>query len=100
VSVDADRDDRDLEAEPTNSAAGQGSVPVDAVCVGCGRTRVIRARIRAMEVDPQTDSTALEATDCASFTSICRSCRAVTWWNPIAVLTGLLESERERERGE
>lgn len=40
MSVDADRGDRDLEAEFASSVAGRFGIPVDAVCVGCGQTRV------------------------------------------------------------
>ncbi|MBZ6494340.1 hypothetical protein [Natrinema longum] len=98
MSVDTESDDRDLEAELASSAAGQFGVPVDAVCVGCGRTRVKRATLEAMDHDPDTDPTTLEASDCTSFKHVCYPCQGATWWNPVAVLTGLLESERERER--
>ncbi|UHQ99310.1 hypothetical protein HYG81_26570 (plasmid) [Natrinema zhouii] len=50
-------------------------------------------------VDAIVTST-LEATDCTSFKHVCYPCEGATWWNPVAVLTGLLESEQERERGE
>ncbi|PCR89408.1 hypothetical protein [Natrinema ejinorense] len=98
MSADANRTDRDLEAELASAAAGQVGVPVDAVCVGCGRTRVKRATLEAMDCDPGADPTTLEATDCTSFKHVCYPCQGATWWNPVAVLTGLLESERERER--
>ncbi|WP_222920479.1 hypothetical protein [Natrinema sp. SYSU A 869] len=52
MSVDAERDDRDLEAELASPVAGQFGIPVDAVCVGCGRTRVKRATLEAMDQDP------------------------------------------------
>ena len=96
MSTDADRGDRDLEAELVSAAAGQVGIPVDAICVGCGRTRVKRADPTEMGHHPQIDPTALEATDCTSFKHVCHPCGGATWWNPIAVLTGLLE----RERGE
>ncbi|ELZ11922.1 hypothetical protein C478_12150 [Natrinema thermotolerans DSM 11552] len=98
MSVDADRDDRDLEAELASSTAGRTGIPVDAVCVGCGQVRVKRATLVEMEVEPQIDPSTLEATDCTSFKHVCYSCQSATWWNPVAILTGLLE--RERERGE
>ncbi|WP_408957256.1 hypothetical protein [Natrinema sp. 74] len=96
MSVDADQDDRDLEAELASPAAGQFGVPVDAVCVGCGRTRVKRASLEEMDQHPQANPTALEATDCTSFKHVCYGCQTATWWNPVAVLTGLLESDRDR----
>ncbi|MBZ6495631.1 hypothetical protein [Natrinema longum] len=98
MSVDTESDDRDLEAELASAAAGQVGVPVDAVCVGCGRTRVKRATLEAMDQQPDADPTTLEASDCTSFKHVCYPCQGATWWNPVAVLTGLLESERERER--
>ncbi|QCS44098.1 hypothetical protein [Natrinema versiforme] len=96
MSADADRDDRDLEADPGTSTSGRVRVPVDAVCVGCGRIRVTRTSLEAMEIDPRAALSDIDAADCTSFKHVCRSCRAITWWNPIAILTGLLESERER----
>jgi len=104
MSVDADTegDDRDLEAELAKPEAGQFGIPVDAVCVGCGRTRVKRATLEAMDQDPDSDPIELEASDCTSFKHVCYPCQGATWWNPIAILTGLLEREQEREaeRGE
>ncbi|WP_222915159.1 hypothetical protein [Natrinema sp. SYSU A 869] len=94
MSANADRDDRDLEADPASSTSGPVGVPVDAVCVGCGRTRVTRTSLEAMEIDPRVDLSDLDAADCTSFKHVCRSCWAITWRNPIAILTGLLESER------
>ena len=94
MSVDADQDDRDLEAELASAEAGRSGLPVDAVCVGCGRTRVKRASLEEMDQQPGADLTTLEATDCTSFKHVCHRCQGATWWNPIAVLTGLLESER------
>ncbi|PCR90321.1 hypothetical protein [Natrinema ejinorense] len=95
MSVDTESDDRDLEAELASAAAGQVGVPVDAVCVGCGRTRVKRATLEAMDQQADADPTTLEATDCTSFKHVCYPCQGATWWNPVAVLTGLLESERD-----
>ncbi|WP_265109604.1 hypothetical protein [Halosolutus halophilus] len=92
----ADLDDRDLEAELVNSRAGHVGIPVDAICVGCGRIRVKRADPEEMGQDPQVDPTELETRDLTSFKHVCYPCQGATWWNPIAVLTGLLE----RERGE
>ncbi|SDC05686.1 hypothetical protein [Natrinema hispanicum] len=102
VDAEAEGDDRDLEAELATPEAGQVGVPVDAICVGCGRTRVKRATLEAMDQDPDADPTELEATDCTSFKHVCYPCQGATWWNPIAILTGLLEREQEREaeRGE
>ncbi|WP_226004119.1 hypothetical protein [Natrinema salinisoli] len=96
MSVDADRDDRDLKAELASSAAGRFGIPVDAVCVGCGQTRVKRACLEEMDQQPDGDLTTLEATDCTSFKHVCYQCQGATYWNPVAVLIGLLESERDR----
>ncbi|QCC59417.1 hypothetical protein NP511_13440 [Natrinema thermotolerans] len=93
MSVDADQDDRDLEGELASAEAGQSGIPVDAVCVGCGRTRVKRASLEELD-QPDADPTTLEASDCTSFKHVCYPCQGATWWNPVAVLTGLLESER------
>ena len=92
----AENQDRDLEAELASPAAGQVGIPVDATCGGCGRTRVKRADPMEMGQHPQVDPTILDATDCTSFKHVCHPCGGATWWNPVAVLTGLLE----RERGE
>ncbi|ELY52788.1 hypothetical protein [Natronolimnohabitans innermongolicus] len=94
MSVDADRDDRDLEGELASANAGRRGIPVDAICVGCGRTHVKRASPEEMDQHPQVDPTTLEATDCTSFKHVCYRCGGTEWWNPIAVLTGLLEHER------
>jgi len=96
MSVDADRTDRDLEAELASAEAVKSGVPVDAVCVGCGRARVKRASLEEMDQQPDADPTDFEATDCTSFKHVCYGCQSATWWNPVAVLSGLLESERER----
>ena len=94
--MSVDHDDRDLEAELASAEAGQVGIPVDAICVGCGRTRVKRADPEEMGQHPQVDPASLEATDCTSFKHVCYPCSGATWWNPVAILTGLLE----RERGE
>ena len=94
MSIDTGRDDRDLEAELASTSSGRVGIPVDAICVGCGRTHVKRARPEEMDQHPEVDPTSLEATDCTSFKHVCHPCRGATWWNPVAVLTGLLESER------
>ncbi|ELZ08871.1 hypothetical protein C478_18346 [Natrinema thermotolerans DSM 11552] len=93
MSVDAESDDRDLEAELASAEAGHSGIPVDAVCVGCGRTRVKRASLEEMD-QIDADPMVLEASDCTSFKHVCYPCQGATWWNPVAVLTGLLESER------
>jgi hypothetical protein len=75
-SIDAAGDDRDLEAEAAAPEAGHRGIPFDAVCTGCGRTRVKRA-----DEDPDNPT---------SFKHSCKKCRKVTWWNPISTLTGLM----------
>ena len=42
MSSDVQRDDRNLEAELASADAGRVGIPVDAICVGCGRIRVKR----------------------------------------------------------
>ncbi|WP_090507543.1 hypothetical protein [Natronorubrum sediminis] len=90
MSTDADRN---LEGELASASAGQVGIPVDAICVGCGRTRVKRARPAEMDQPVHVDPTDLEASDLTSFKHVCHRCQSATWWNPVAVLTGLLESE-------
>ncbi|MFC4542009.1 hypothetical protein ACFO5R_08730 [Halosolutus amylolyticus] len=90
----ADIDDRDLEAELVSAGAGHVGIPVDAICVGCGRVRVKRADPTEIGQENNVDAIDLEASDCTSFKHVCHPCGSATWWNPVAVLTGLLESER------
>ena len=101
-SDNVDQDDRDLEAELASSAAGRFGIPVDAICVSCGRTHVKRASLEEMDQPLQADPTALAASDCTSFKHVCYPCQGATWWNPVALLTTFLESEQEGEgeRGE
>ncbi|WP_137288127.1 hypothetical protein [Natronorubrum halophilum] len=98
MSADTDQDDRDLKAELASPTAGHVGIPVDAICVGCGRMRVKRATPAEMDQSPQVDPTTLEALDLTSFKHVCHLCRSATWWNPVAVLTGLLESERGEQK--
>ncbi len=90
----ADQDERDLEAELESATAGHVGIPVDAICVGCRQTRVKRANPEEMGQHPQVDPTTLEAEDLTSFKHVCHRCEEATWWNPVAVLTGLVELER------
>ncbi|MFC4437728.1 MULTISPECIES: hypothetical protein [Natrialbaceae] len=68
---------------------------VDAICVGCGRIRVKRATLEELDQEPTVDPTTLEATDLTSFKHVCHPCEGATWWNPVAVLSGLLENGGE-----
>ncbi|QSG02534.1 hypothetical protein [Natranaeroarchaeum sulfidigenes] len=70
--------DRDLEAEAAEAEAGEVGIPFDAICTGCGQTRVKRA-----DEDPENPS---------SFKHVCHQCGGVTWWNPLSTLTGLMRS--------
>ncbi|APW99954.1 hypothetical protein CHINAEXTREME_20240 [Halobiforma lacisalsi AJ5] len=97
MSTDVD-DGRDRAAELESAEAGQFGVPVDAICVGCGRIRVKRADPNEIGQASDVDPTDLEAADCTSFKHVCHRCGSATWWNPVAILTGLLE--REQEGGE
>ncbi len=53
-------------------------------------------QLEEMDQRPDADPMVLEANDCTSFKHVCHRCQGATWWNPIAILTGLLESERDR----
>ncbi|WP_435551984.1 hypothetical protein [Natrinema sp. CGMCC1.2065] len=96
MSVDrgAGDDDRDLEAELASAAAGNSGIPFDAICTGCRRVRVKRAKPEEVGQHPQIDPAQLEASDCSSFKHVCHHCQKATFWNPLAVLSGLLESDR------
>ncbi|WP_323172875.1 hypothetical protein [Natrialba sp. PRR66] len=86
--------DRDLAAELESPAAGQVGIPVDAICTGCGQIRVKRATLKTVrESSTTTDPTELEVPDLTSFKHVCHRCQTATWWNPVAVLSGLLERE-------
>ncbi|WIV67107.1 hypothetical protein [Natrialbaceae archaeon AArc-T1-2] len=96
MSTDADRDleERDLRAELEDDAAGHRGIPVDAICTGCRQVRVKRVSSDAITHQPQADPISLEASDLTSFKHVCHRCQTATWWNPVAVLTGLVRSER------
>jgi len=89
-------DDRDLERELASAEAGLVGTPVDAICVGCGRTHVKRASLEEMNQPSGVDPTTLDASTLTSFKHVCHPCQGATWWNPIVVLTGLLDSGHER----
>ncbi|TYL38173.1 hypothetical protein CV102_13295 [Natronococcus pandeyae] len=95
MSSDVHHGDRDLEGELASPAAGQVGIPVDAICVGCGRIRVKRVRLEEVDQEPTADPASLEATELTSFKHVCYPCEGATWWNPVAVLSGLLENEGE-----
>lgn len=44
---------------------------------------------------PDVDPTVLEAMNLTSFKHVCHRCGSATWWNPIAVLSGLFEREEQ-----
>ncbi|WP_306055141.1 hypothetical protein [Natronococcus wangiae] len=87
--------DRDRESELSRPTAGQVEIPVDAICVGCGRIRVKRVRLENVDQKPTVDPAALEATDLTPFKRVCHPCEGATWWKPVAVLSGLLDNEGE-----
>jgi hypothetical protein len=76
IRVATERDDRDRVAEFESAAAGERGIPFDAVCTGCGQTRVKRA-----DEDPENPT---------SFKHVCNKCKKATWWNPVRTLTGLM----------
>ncbi|ADD03867.1 uncharacterized protein Nmag_0275 [Natrialba magadii ATCC 43099] len=97
MSSDLEHGERDLAAELQSPAAGQVGIPVDAICVGCGQTRVKRAPLAEVSKDLSKDPTELEAEDLTSLKHVCHRCGSATWWNVVAVLSGLLEQERGEE---
>jgi len=62
---------------------------------GTTKTAPLVKRIVPEEMDqhPQIDPETLDASDCTSFKHVCKPCQGATWWNPVAVLTGLIKSE-------
>ncbi|ELY90873.1 hypothetical protein [Natrialba taiwanensis] len=94
MSSGLERGDRDLAAELESPATGQVGIPVDAICTGCGRIHVKRSPLEAVrEASTDTEPTELEVRDLTSFKHVCHRCQTATWWNPVAVLSGLLEHE-------
>ncbi|UTF52828.1 hypothetical protein [Natronosalvus rutilus] len=90
-------DDRDLEVELASPAAGRIGLPFDAICTGCQRIAVKRASLEDVGHEPQANLEELEAGDCTSFKHICHRCQTCTWWNPVAVLTGLIRADQEED---
>ncbi|WP_084777786.1 hypothetical protein [Natrialba sp. SSL1] len=82
---------------PSERSDCQRGIPVDAICVGCGcgRTRVKRAPLAEVSKDPSKVPAELEAEDLTSLKHVCHRCGSATWWNAVAVLSGLLEQRRE-----
>ncbi|MFP8957173.1 hypothetical protein ACLI4Y_10615 [Natrialbaceae archaeon A-CW3] len=97
MSTDRARGDRDLEAELARPEAGRVGVPFDAICTGCQHVAVKRAKPEDVGQHPQVDLERLEASACTSFKHVCHRCRRCTWWNPVAVLAGLVRADREED---
>ncbi|MFC4436992.1 MULTISPECIES: hypothetical protein [Natrialbaceae] len=95
MSSEVRRDGRDLEEELASPATGHIGIPVDAKCVGCGRVRVKRVRLEELDQKPTVEPATLEAAELTSFKHVCYPCEGATWWNPVAVLSGLLENGGE-----
>lgn len=72
--MSVDRDNRDLEAELASADAGRVGIPVNVICVGCGRIHVKRAEPEEIGQHPQVDPTTLESSDLTSFKHICHPC--------------------------
>lgn len=77
--------------------SGPDSVPVDAVCVGCGEThtaRVSLSRLRdGVEAPEEPEGLlGLESGDFVSFKAGCNRC-GEQWHNAVAVLTAFLKDE-------
>lgn len=86
--------DRDLEAELASEGAGHQGIPFDAICINCQRKRVKRVQPEEVGQHPQIDPTSLGASECTSFKHVCYNCQKATYWNPLAVLSDLIESNR------
>ncbi|ELZ09397.1 hypothetical protein C479_11275 [Halovivax asiaticus JCM 14624] len=89
--------DRDLNAELASPKSGFQGFPVDAICTGCQHVHVKQVRPedvgQSIEIDPVT----LDTDALTSFKHICYRCGSATWWNPTAVLSGLIETQRSAE---
>lgn len=95
--MSVDRDDRDLEAELVSAAAGQVGIPVDAICVVWANADQAR-RSNSDGAAPADRYGQPQGDGLHVVQARLSPCGGATWWNPVAVLTSLLE--RERERGE
>ncbi|MFC3957887.1 hypothetical protein [Halovivax cerinus] len=89
--------DRDLSAELASPRSGHRGIPVDAICTGCQTVHVKRVRPSEVAHPADTDPVTLDATALTSFKHVCHRCRTCTWWNPTAVLSGLIEAKRSAE---
>lgn len=74
------------------------SVPVDAVCVGCGETHTARVPLSRLRdgVEPPSQPDGLldvESGDFVSFKSKCNRCGSQQWHNAVAVLSAFLKDE-------
>ncbi|MFC3957149.1 hypothetical protein [Halovivax cerinus] len=94
MSVDADRD---LSAELASPESGLQGFPVDAICTGCQRVHVKQVRPEDVDAEIGVDPVTLDAEGLTSFKHVCHRCGTATWWNPTAVLTGLIEAKRSAE---
>ncbi|WP_148680500.1 hypothetical protein [Halovivax ruber] len=89
--------DRDLGAELASPRAGHRGIPVDAICTGCQTVHVKRVRPSEVTKTTDADPVTLDARALTSFKHVCYRCQTATWWNPTAVLSGLVETERAAE---
>lgn len=96
MSVDADRN---REAELASAEAGHVGLPVDAICTGCRRVHVKRAAPEDVGLPADVEPADADADALTSFTHVCHRCGSATWWNPVAVLSGLADLEAERQEG-
>lgn len=73
--------------------AGEVGIPVDAVCTGClsetgqRRVRIKRASMDELGVDD------LEVAEGRTFRHVCHRCQSAEFWNVVAVLRGLMQTD-------
>ncbi|AGB17367.1 hypothetical protein Halru_2796 [Halovivax ruber XH-70] len=89
--------DRDLSSELASPKSGLQGFPVDAICTGCQRVHVKQVRPEDVGQSVNVDPVTLEAAALTSFKHVCHRCGSATWWNPTAVLSGLIETQRSAE---
>lgn len=76
-----------------DASAGEVGIPVDAVCTGCfsetgnRRVRIKRASMEELGVDD------LEDAEGETFRHVCHRCQGAEFWNVVAVLRGLMQSD-------
>lgn len=71
-------------------------IPVDALCIGCRKQNRERQRIKRVSPD-RDDVETPEDLEGTTFRDVCHHCCGVEYWNVVAVLFGLMDSEEVGE---